>query len=143
MTMLRTGILLAIVIVGAAAGVSAGDRAAQRNRPAAAAQAPQKDGWWIRVNPETVAPNLYWRFGTQGRLGAPINWVRGQNPEVFDFPAAQRQLQAVDIAALSLPPDAAVSFCVFFRDEGISLFEFTREKNLTVNQTMRAPECMP
>jgi hypothetical protein len=139
MTMVRTGILLAVVIVGAA-GVSAD---AQRNRPAAAAQAPQRDGWWIRVNAQSVAPNLYWRFGTQGRLGAPVNWERGKNPEVLDFPAAQRQLESVDIAALALPPDALASFCVFFREEGIALFEFTREKNQAVNRTMRAPECMP
>jgi hypothetical protein len=142
MTMLRTAILLAVVFVGAAsvAGVEA---EAQRPRPAAAVQAPQKDGWWIRVNAQTIAPNLYWRFGTQGRLGAPINWVRGQNPEELDIPAAQRQLEAIDIAALSLPPDQVASFCVFFGDQGIALFEFMREKNMTVNRTMRAPECMP
>jgi hypothetical protein len=144
MTTVRIGVLLTVLIAAAAAGSAAVDAAAQRPRAAAAAPAaPQRDGWWIRVNPDSVAPNLYWRFGAQGRLAAPINWVRGKNPEVFDVPAAQRQLPAIDVAALSLPPDQAASFCVFFRDQGIALFEFTREKNLTIDQTMRAPECMP
>jgi hypothetical protein len=145
MSTMRTGVLLVVLLAAAAAGSAAAAGAAQRNRPSAAAATavPQKDGWWIRVNGGSVAPNLYWRFGTQGRLGAPINWTRGQNPEEFDLPAAQRQLPALDIAALSLPPDQVASFCVFFRDQGISLFEFTREKNLAVNQNMRAPECMP
>jgi hypothetical protein len=143
MTMMRTGVLLVVLLAAVAAGSAAVAAAPQRNRPAAAAAVPQKNGWWIRVNAQSAAPNLYWRFGTQGRLGAPINWARGQNPEELDLPAAQRQLPEVDIAALALPPDALASFCVFFRDEGISLFEFTREKNLAVNQTMRAPECMP
>jgi hypothetical protein len=140
--MLRTALVLAVAIVGAAA-VSPIEAGAQRARPAAAAQAPQKDGWWIRVNAQTVAPNLFWRFGTQGRLGTPINWTRGRNPEELDVPAAQRHAEAIDIAALSLPVDQLASFCVFFGDQGVALLEFMREKNVTIDRTMRAPECMP
>jgi hypothetical protein len=143
MTALRTGVLLAVVMVAAAGAVSGEPAGQRRASQTAAAQAPQKDGWWIRVNPSSAAANLYWRFGTQGRLGAPINWVKGKNPEVFDLPAAQKQLDAIDIAALALPAESAASFCVFFKEQGIALFEFMREKNVTIDRQMRAPECTP
>jgi hypothetical protein len=105
----------------------------------------QRQGWWIRINPPNTATHVFWRFGDRAnRLGAPVAWIEGQSPAVgIDLPLAQRELERVYVAALGMPPRAQVSFCLFFRDRGIKLVEFTQELNFDVTQTQSAPECVP
>jgi hypothetical protein len=52
-------------------------------------------------------------------------------------------LDRMHIAALGMPPKAPVSFCLFFKDHGVALVEFTQERTLDVVQTQGAPDCMP
>jgi hypothetical protein len=104
----------------------------------------EKTGWWIRINPNSQADHVFWRFGTALKdLSSPISWVRGQSPEAVDVPAGQRMLDRMHIAALGMPPKAPVSFCLFFKDHGVALVEFTQERTLDVVPTQSAPECMP
>ena len=106
--------------------------------------AAQKAGWWIRINPNNQAARVYWRFGTAVKdLTAPVSWVRGQSPDAVDVPAERRTLDRMHVAALGMPPNAPVSFCLFFKDHGVALVEFTQERTLDVAQTQSAPECMP
>jgi hypothetical protein len=104
----------------------------------------QKAGWWIRINPANQASRVYWRFGTGVRdLSAPISWVRGQSPDAVDVPVDQRTLDQMHVASLGMPPSAPVSFCLFFRDHGVAMVEFTQERVLDVVQAQNAPECVP
>jgi hypothetical protein len=104
----------------------------------------QRDGWWIRINPTNQAGHVYWRFGaTPTTLGAPVTWAQGQSPDAVDAPAEQRMLDRLHVALLGMPPAAPVSLCLFFRDRGVALIQFTQEINLDVDQSMSAPECVP
>jgi hypothetical protein len=140
-------VLAFAVIASMAATPSAGLRldGSAAGRGLAAAQQPiTKDGWWIRVNPANEATNVSWRFGAEpNRLGAPVRWVKAQNPEEFDLAPALRGLEAVHVAAIGLPPKATVSFCLFFRNRGVQLFEFTQEKNAEVNFNQQDVACVP
>jgi hypothetical protein len=113
--------------------------------PAAAiTAAAQKEGWWIRVNPTNQAARVYWRVGSAAnQLGGPVTWVQGESPESVDLPAPQRTLEHVFMAALGMPPAAPVSFCLFFRDRGVSLVEFTQEKSVELDRSLEAAECVP
>jgi hypothetical protein len=105
----------------------------------------QRDGWWIRINPANEATHVYWRFGGEAsRLSAPIAWIQGQSPaEGIDLPVEQRGLERVHVAALGMPPRGQVSFCLFFRDRGVALIQFTQEKTIEVSQGQSAQECVP
>jgi hypothetical protein len=104
----------------------------------------QKDGWWIRVSPANEATHLYWRFGAQrNRLSAPISWAKGENPEAFDVPETYRTLDTLELAAMGLPPAAKASFCMFFKDQSVALFEFTGETTGTVTWQSPAGGCEP
>ena len=109
-----------------------------------ATMAAEKAGWWVRVNPNTAATHVYWRFGaTRRQLSAPMYWERGKSPDGLDGPAAQRMTERVHIAALAMPPAAPASFCVFFADRGVALVEFTRETNLDIDRGQTAEQCVP
>ena len=104
----------------------------------------EKAGWWVRVNPDTEATHVYWRFGaTRRQLSAPMYWERGTSPDGLDAPAAQRMMERVHIAALAMPPAAPASFCVFFADRAVALIEFTRETNLDIDRSQTAEQCAP
>ena len=103
-----------------------------------------KEGWWIRINPTNQAGHVYWRFGvTAAALGAPVTWGQGESPQEVDAPADQRFLDRLHVAWLGLPPSAPVSLCLFYADRGIALVEFTQERNLDVDQSQAAAECVP
>jgi hypothetical protein len=103
-----------------------------------------KEGWWIRVNDTTAADNLAWRFGAaRNRLGSPLRWWKNESPIEFDLPAAERGLPTVHIAALGLPNTAPVSFCLFFADHGVALFDFKSEKVGSFEQGQQEPACTP
>jgi hypothetical protein len=105
---------LGITCAPASGGVAPAN-AAFANEPA------QRLGWWIRVNAANQATHLYWRFGAEAnRLGAPVAWVQGQDPDIVDVPIEQRVLDRVNLAALGMPPTVPVSFCVFFQDRGVA-----------------------
>jgi len=106
--------------------------------------AAQKTGWWIRVNANSQATHVYWRFGTAVRdLSAPVSWVRGESPEAVDVPTGQRTLDRMHVAVIGIPPKAPVSFCLFFKDHGVALVEFTQERTFDVTPAQSAPECIP
>ena len=101
-------------------------------------------GWWIRINPTNQAGHVYWRFGANPtELGAPVAWESGQSPAAVDAPAEQRLLPQVHVALLGMPPAAPVSLCLFFGDRGVALVEFIQERNVDLDQTQNAPECVP
>jgi hypothetical protein len=132
-------VLATLLILGFSAVV-----AAQGSRTPVLTAAAQKAGWWMRVNPNSQATRIYWRFGTTvSNLSAPISWVRGQSPEAVDVPAEQRTLDRMHVAVLGMPPKAPVSFCLFFQDHGVALVEFTQERTLDVTQAQNAAECTP
>ena len=123
---------------------SIGEAQGPRATPAVTEPA-QRDGWWLRINPANEATHVYWRFGPEAkRLSNPIAWIQGQSPvEGIDVPVAYRGLERLHIATLGMPPRAPVSLCLFFRDRGVSLIQFTQEANLEVAQDQSAEECVP
>jgi hypothetical protein len=129
----------------AAAGSGAARPETPEQQPGAIAAAPvTRDGWWIRVNPANHANNLSWRFGAaRNRLGTPQRWWKDQTQLEFDLPAAERGLKVLHLAAIGLPYKDAVSFCLFFQDHGVELFEFTNEKIAQVDQAMQDAACVP
>jgi hypothetical protein len=121
-------------------------RGQQPYRPnAIPADAPlTKEGWWIRVNDTTAADNVAWRFGAaRNRLGSPLRWWKNESPIEFDLPAAERGLPTVHIASLGLPNTAPVSFCLFFADHGVALFDFKSEKVGSFEQGQQEAACTP
>ena len=103
-----------------------------------------KQGWWIRINPMNQAGHVYWRFGANpAALGAPVTWGQGESPQEVDAPAEQRLLDRLHVALLALPPSAPASVCLFFTDRGVALVDFVQERNLDVDQSQSAPECVP
>ena len=146
MRLVMSAVLAAAVIASLPLAVSSAPRMdGPESAGLVAAQQPlTKDGWWIRVNPTNRATNLYWRFGAESnRLSAPVSWSKEKNPDEIDLPPGQRQLEAVHVAAIGLPPKEMVSFCLFFRDHGAELFEFIREKNSEVAQSQQDAACVP
>jgi hypothetical protein len=55
----------------------------------------------------------------------------------------QQTLDRMHVAALGMPPSAPVSFCLFFKDHGVALVDFTQERTFDVAQAQSAPQCTP
>jgi hypothetical protein len=145
----------ALVIVSTAAGTA-------QEKPRGAkirSQAPQvaKDGWWIRVNAESEATRIRWSL-TTGPKDPPLEimWEANRNPNIFgvpapgrssqtviDFPATQRSLQTFKLEAAAEPANAKASFCVFFKDRGVELFEFSGSKQSQLTQKGSDQKCVP
>jgi hypothetical protein len=137
--------LAAGLIAGSAIALSGEAATALQNNAAGVPSGPAvKDGWWIRVNPGNQADNLSWRFGpARNRLSTPIRWWKDQNPIEFDLPAAQRGVPTLHVAAIGLPYTQPVSFCLFFQNHGVQLFEFTAETTAQIAQGQQSPQCVP
>jgi hypothetical protein len=137
----------AVLVGGLTVGLSGEPSSAQQPyRPNAidAAAPVTKEGWWIRVNPSNQATNISWRFGAQrNRLSNPLRWWKDEYPVEFDLPAAQRNLNTLHVATYGLPYKQTVSYCLFFRDHGAAVVEFSGEKVQAVEQTAQEAACVP
>jgi hypothetical protein len=140
----RVHLVLAFSAAAALAPLTAPIHARQAEPSQGATTPAEKAGWWVRLNAANQARRVYWRFGSAPhQLSAPMTWVQGTSPEALDAPVDQRMLARIHLASIGMPPDAAVSFCVFFADRGVALVEFTQETNLDIDQTQSAEQCVP
>jgi hypothetical protein len=146
----------ALVLLSMAAGnaqVSSATRAG-------GVRAAVEDGWWIRLNAESEATALRWWVKPDPK--APpfeIMW-EGNHPTlsevlfhvpaprrsvqtVIDFPATHRSLRTFKLEATAEPPNAKASFCVFFKNRGVELFEFSGSRQSQLTQKQSERKCIP
>lgn len=144
MTRWKTTLAAGLIAASALALSGEASAALQAGGAAVPAGPAVKDGWWIRINPANQANNLSWRFGpARNRLSTPIRWWKDQNAAEFDLPAPQRGVPTLHVAAIGLPFNEVVSFCLFFQNHGVQLFEFTSERNAQADQGQQSPQCVP
>jgi hypothetical protein len=104
----------------------------------------QQNGWWIRVNPQNQATEVRWeiRAKPKGDL-TDIKWTQEGNQNAFDLPEPLRSADSLHLSVTATPAEATASFCIFYKDRGVALAEFSRRDELQLNQRRSEPKCVP
>ena len=118
--------------------------AARQQRPVDPAV--KRDGWWIRLNPQSKAEKITWRYSEPAKKGqepATSSWTRANDPDNFDLPETVRLAGVLALTVTAEPPKTLASFCVFYAAEGVQFVEFTGSRKQTLDSRTRDKNCVP
>ena len=105
----------------------------------------KRDGWWIRLNPQSKAETISWTFsepGKQDKKPVTFTW-RSTDPDNFDLPEAVRLVDPVSFSVTAEPAASTASFCVFHASHGVMLVEFSGSEKKVLNSQAREKGCTP
>jgi hypothetical protein len=101
-----------------------------------------KAGWWVRVDTKkTEASSVTLQIGTKSDdRRAWRSWHSGDVHE-FDVPRDFQSVKELYIQASSNPNGKTTRFCVFYKDKGTKLFDFSGDKDAQMKQADRDGDC--
>ena len=109
--------------------------------------------WWIRVNAHTAALEIEWYAGPAPESRAyAVRWVRRAAPGALIPehrlyagnmpPSLWEDLRLARVMYLrAVARGGRASFCVFYRQHGVALVEFTGAIELALDVNAREPRC--
>ena len=140
-----------VAVVGACLGLAVGtlfsaQQPQVRLRTRAVEPAVQKDGWWIRINPEPKVEALTWRFSDPGKKDTEpesLTWARGSGTDNFDLPENLRLSSPLAFEVDAMPEKGAITFCVFYANQGVKLVTLPGPSKFTADSKQRDKGCTP
>ena len=105
----------------------------------------KRDGWWMRVNNQSKAEKITWRFSDPSKRTEPaiLTWQKGNDPDNVDFPETMRLVRNIGIEVSVEPADVRASVCLFYAQQGVQLVQVSKPAKLTLDSRTRDKNCVP